>query len=190
MMTSLFRSRRSWLVLAGAALPFALLGMSNAWAEGAPGPGFASNPQQRIHELEERVRILELTQETLERRLHLDVERNGRAFEEIDRRLRALEDRPATPAAPAAPASSPDKNAALEAMCKDPYFLVAPGIRRVKPGCESTGTQCDAPEAVDAHGVRHVLPGCLQTIDKNRNACDPPYYFDDKGMKHVKDECM
>jgi hypothetical protein len=181
-------------VFVGATVPVALLlprtgsfagGLSSAWADAAPGP---TNPQQRIRELEERVKILELQQETVDHKLRLDIDRNGRAFEEIDRRLRALEERPAAPAETAA--LEAQKSAELEAMCRDPYIKLPSGIRRLKPGCESAGSVCDAPEVVDGHGVRRVLAACVPTMEKERGVCDPPYYFDAKGLKRVKRECM
>jgi hypothetical protein len=165
-------------------------GASNAWAATAPSsPPAAANQDQRIRELEERIKILELEQETQQRRLRLEIERHGRAFEEIDRRLRALEDRGGQPAEPTA-VSQAERAAALEALCREPFIEVAPGIRRVKPGCEQAGNECDAPEAVDIRGVRRVLPGCLKAMEKERGVCDPPYFFDDKGLKRVKRECM
>jgi hypothetical protein len=194
------RSRRSWWtgMLAGAAVPVALSlagsvsfgGFSTAWASAAAPSSPASTSQdQRIRELEERIKILELEQETQERRLRLEIERHGRAFEEIDRRVRALEERAGQPAESAA-VSQAERAAALEAMCREPFIQGAPGIRKVKPGCESSGKECDAPEAVDSRGVRRVLPGCIQSIEKERGVCDPPYFFDDKGVKRVKSECM
>ena len=194
----LFRSRPSWLVgaLAGAAVPLALFlagsELSNAWASAAPATpatpaSRATNQDQRIRELEERIKILELQQEAQERRLRLDIERNGRAFEEMDRRLRLLEDR-STPSEPVA-APQIDKDAALEAMCREPFIQGDHGIRRLKPGCESTGNPCDAPEAVDIRGVRRILPACVQAAEKERGVCDPPYFFD-KGVKRVKPECL
>jgi len=182
-------------MLAGAVMPVALLlsgnspfgGPSNAWAAAAPPS--AANQEQRIRELEERIKIMELQQETLDRRLRLDIERNGRAFEEIDRRLRALEDHGAQPNELAASLQS-EKAAALEAMCREPFFQTEKGIRRLKPGCESSGNECDAPEALDLRGVRRVLPACIKSIEKERGVCDPPYFFDDKGVKRFKPECM
>jgi hypothetical protein len=196
MLNLFFHSRQSWVMgmLMGASLSVAALltsaflgGPSYAWAAAAPVAPAASNPDQRIRELEERIKILELQQETMERRMHLDVERNGRAFEEIDRRLRLLEDRAATPSEQ--PVSQQPDNAALEAMCREPFMQADHGIRRLKPGCESAGNECDAPETVDIRGVRRVLPACVQSAEKGRGVCDPPYFFD-KGVKHVKPECM
>ena len=184
-MKNFVRSRHSWLmgVLAGAAVPFAWSfaggasfgGLSNAWAAAAPAAP-AAQQEQRIRELEARIKILELEQETQDRRLRLDIERNGRAFEEIDRRLRLLEDRASTASEPVA-AQQPDKAAALEAMCREPFIQADHGIRRLKPGCESTGNECDAPEAVDVRGVRRILPACIQAAEKEHGVCDPPYFF-------------
>jgi hypothetical protein len=193
----LVRSRPSWLMgmLAGAAMPLAVLfasgslrGPSSAWAAAAPPATAAPNQDQRIHELEERIRILELQQETQDRRLRLDIERNSRAFEEIDRRLRLLEDRTATQNEPAT-GPQPENAAALEALCRDPFIQAGHGIRRLKPGCEGAGNECDAPQAVDIRGVRKVLPACVQSAEKEHAVCDPPYFFD-KGVKYVKPECM
>ena len=74
-------------------------------------------------------------------------------------------------------------------MCRDPFIQADHGIRRLKPGCESSGNECDAPEAVDVRGVRRVLPACVQAAEREHGVCDPPYFFD-KGVKHVKPECM
>ncbi len=181
---------------AGAAAPVLLLlsgnasfgGPSNAWTAAAPAPQSA-NQDQRIRELEERIKILELEHETLDRRLRLELERNGHTFEDIDHRLRALEVHAPTSGELAA-MPPPDKAAVVDAMCREPFIQTAPGIRRVKPGCESSGKECDAPEAVDLRGVRRVLPACLQTMEKERPVCEQPYFFDDKGVKKVKPECM
>jgi hypothetical protein len=196
MLKFLVRSRHPWLMgaAAGAAVPFALslagaapfAGSPNAWASAGPSPT-TSAQEQRVRELEERVKILELENETLDRRLRLDIERNGRSFEEIDRRLRLLEDRSGSPSEPVA--SPQADKVALEAMCRDPFIEAAHGIRRLKPGCESIGNECDAPEAVDVRGVRRVLPACVQAAEREHGICDPPYFFD-KGVKRVKPECM
>jgi hypothetical protein len=161
-------------------------GPSNAWAGTAPPTPAAASQDQRIRELEERIRILELEQETQDRRLRLEIERSGRAFEEIDRRLRLLEDRSATPSEPA---MSQPESSSVDAMCRNPFIEAGHGIRRLKPGCEAAGKECDAPQAVDIRGVRTVLPACVQSAEKDRGSCSPPYYFD-KGVKYVKPECM
>jgi hypothetical protein len=155
-----------------------------AWADGAPT---SLNSQQRVKELEERVKILELEHETLDRRMRLETERSGRAVEDLDKRLRALEGRAVASEAPAAPM---EKSAAREVNCTDPYIDVGHGIRRVKPGCESSGNECDAPEAIDGRGVRTILPACVQTIDRNKGNCEPPHFIDYKGVKRFKPECM
>src|SRR5690242_20661582 len=96
MSTSASRSRH-WLsgmigggvltmLLSAGALPSRT---SIAFAQNAPP---STSPQQRIHELEQRVKILELENETLDRRVQLDQERYGRAFEDFEKRLRALEE--------------------------------------------------------------------------------------------------
>src|SRR5689334_16317683 len=126
MLKFLVRSRHPWLmgVAAGAAVALSLAGavprLPSAWASAAPSSPTTGAQEQRIRELEERIKILELENETLDRRLRLDIERNGRGFEEIDRRLRLLEDRSGNPSEPVA-AAQPDK-LALETMCRDPFI--------------------------------------------------------------------
>src|SRR6267142_2160515 len=100
MWSFLFRSRHSWPLglTMGVLVIFLVLvsglgswgtGASNAWAQ-AP----ASSPisPQRVRELEERVKILELEHEAVDRRTRLQAERTGRAIEELEMRVRALEE--------------------------------------------------------------------------------------------------
>src|SRR5689334_1565046 len=125
MLNSLARSRPSWLLamVTGVAVPVLLLlsgdGPSKAWGAAAPASQ-SVNQDSRIRELEERIKILELEQETLDRRLRLELERNGRSFDDIDHRLRALEAHAPTPGEIAA-ATQPDKAAVVDAMCREPF---------------------------------------------------------------------
>jgi hypothetical protein len=122
------------------------------------------------------VKILELESEAIDRRAQLEVERNARIIDEMDKRIRALETRgPET--------RGPDP-------CRDPYIHVAPGIVRIRPGCESVGGECGAPERVDARGVRTVLPACQQSIGDAPRDCDPPYFVDASGVKRFRTGCM
>src|SRR4051812_37664680 len=98
MMGKIFRSRHvaTAAMLAGALLAPLLVGFvfpgsasKSAWAEDAPHP----NLQVRARELEERVRILELEQEALARRLHLQMDQNERTLGDIDKRLRGCEEK-------------------------------------------------------------------------------------------------
>jgi hypothetical protein len=181
MMTTIFRSRRSlWGTLSACLLGVWIAGTSGfpkAFAQGAP----AVDPQQRIRELEQRVKILELESETLDRRAQLEVERNARILDEMDKRVRALEARGPETRVPES--SVPDP-------CRDPYIHVAPGVVRIRPGCESAGGECSAPEAVDARGVRTILPACQKFLDDNSRDCNPPYFIDAHGVKRFKTGCM
>jgi hypothetical protein len=194
-MSTIVRLRRPLLpVLLGA--PFVVIlflagvgpwpgGSSFAFAQGAPG---STNSEHRFRELEQRVKILELENETLDRRLRLEAEHSGRLFEDLDRRVRVLEQHPAAPAEPAA--NKEQKSPAIDAYCSDPFIQLASGVRRLKPGCDATGNPCDAPWAVDARGIRTVLPACVQSLESNAGGCDSPYYVDPKGVKRFKPECL
>jgi hypothetical protein len=180
MLTKIFRSRRSlWGTLSACLLALWIAGTSGlpkAFAQA----GAAAEPQQRIRELEQRVKILELESEALDRRAQLEVERNARIIDEMDKRVRALETR--------APETHPLETHAPD--CRDPYIHVAPGIIRVRPGCESFGGECSAPEAVDARGVRTILPACQKSLDDGSRDCNPPYFIDAAGVKRFKTGCM
>jgi len=194
MWTFLFRSRYSWLLgwptgLVGVFLVFGPGigslggGSSNAWAGAAPSPTVSP---QRVRELEERVKILELEYETLDRRMRLQAEQAGRALEELDMRVHALEG-----AARAAEGTPPPKESiSLEEVCKDPYIRFANGIRRVKEGCEDRGRSCDVPEVVDARGVWTVRPECVPATPVKAGNCDITYSIGDNGIKQFKPECM
>src|SRR5258708_5670912 len=177
MLTSILHSQRSrWTTLGALLVALSIggsgLGLSKAFAQGKPAP----DPDRQLRELEQRVKILELENETLDRRLQLEIDHNSHLFDDVDKRLRAVENR-------AVENREPDP-------CRDPYIHVAPGILRVKPGCESSGGECTAPEAVDARGVRVVLPGCRQTIVEGARQCDPPYFVDESGVKRFKPGCL
>jgi hypothetical protein len=195
MSTTFIRSRRPLLVMLLGALFVGILflaglgpwpaGSSFAFAQGAPG---STNSEHRFRELEQRVKILELENETLDRRLHLEAERSGRLFEDLDRRVHVLEQHPAAPAEPAA--TQEPKRPAIDAYCSDPYIQLGPGAGRLKPGCDPTGNPCDAPWAVDARGIRTVLPACAQSLESNAGGCDSRYYVDPNGVKRFKPECL
>ncbi len=197
MLTSIFRTRR-WrlispltvlllgsLTLLGAGVRPSAVGMASAWAQG--GPSSAVSPR-RMDELAERVKILELENEALERRVRLDTEHQGQAVEDLERRVRALEGH--AQASLESTVQPPETNAEPDVSCKDPYIDVGRGIRRIKPGCESTANPCDAPEVVDVRGVRTILPACRESVEKKTGGCDSPYYIDAKGLKHFKSECL
>jgi hypothetical protein len=177
MLTSILHSQRSrWttfgVLLIAISIGGSGPGLSKAFAQGKAAP----DPDRQLRELEQRVKILELENETLDRRLQLEIDRNLHLFDDVDKRLRAVESR--------APENrDPDP-------CRDPYIHIAPGILRVKPGCESAGGECTAPEAVDARGVRIVLPGCRQTVVEGARQCDPPYFVDESGVKRFKPGCL
>ena len=195
MWTFLFRSRYAWLLgwptgLLGVFLVFGSgpaslgAGSSNAWA--GPAPNATVSPQ-RVRELEERVKILELEHETLDRRMRLQAEQAGRALEDLEMRVRALEGsvRPAAEVTP-----QPEKSISVEDVCKDPYIRFANGIRRVKAGCEDRGNSCDVPQVVDARGVWTVRPECVPATPVKAGNCDIPYSIGDRGIKQFKPECM
>jgi len=182
MLALIFRSHRPLSGMLSTALVGMMIGglgmsgSSKAFAQAAA----PAEPQQRIRELEQRVKILELENETLDRRLHLEIDRSTRFLDDMDKRVRLLEARPLAPAESTSKADDP---------CRYPYIHVAPGIMRIKPGCESTGGECAAPERVDVRGVRTVLPACEQATEAP-GGCEPPYYIDADGVKRFKPRCM
>jgi hypothetical protein len=193
MRTFIFRSRHSRLfgLSTGVLGIFFLLrpsigfldGGSNAWAQAGPGTPMS---QQRIRELEERVKILELEHETLDRQMKLEAERTGRTVEELEIRIRALENA----RAPEAAAVQPEKSSTIDEVCKDPYVRLPNGIRRVKAGCEDTTKSCDVPEVIDAQGVWKVRPECVPAAASQEGICDTPYVIGPNGIKQFKPECV
>jgi hypothetical protein len=145
-------------------LPIIGSGGSSAWAQASPGTSIS---QQRIHELEERVKILELERETLDRQVKLEAEHTGRTIEELEVRIRAVEDTRGSEAA-----------------------AVHTGIRRVKAGYEDTTKTCDAPEAIDARGVWKLRPECVRAAASQQGICDTPYVINADGIKQFKLECL
>ena len=102
MLKAPFRLRSWWLGPSTGLFGFLLLaagmvsfgsGASNAWADDAP-----TASQQRVRELEERVKILELERETLDRTMRLETKRTRRTIEALDERIRALEEVSRVPA--------------------------------------------------------------------------------------------
>jgi hypothetical protein len=132
------------------------------------------------------VKILELEHETLDRRMRLQAERTGRAIEELEMRVRALEenDRARLDAV-----AEKVKGAEVDDLCKDPYIHLWNGIRRVKSGCENAGKPCDFPKVVDGRGFWTVRPECVQNAPVKEGGCDIPYVVDTKGIKEFKPEC-
>jgi hypothetical protein len=189
MLASTFRSHRSLSTI----LSTALLGMMIGGLGSGSSKAFAqaaapAETQQRIRELEQRVKIIELENEALARRVQLEIDRSTRVLDDMDKRLHVVETHAAAPVESAGKAA--DKIGMAEDPCRYPYIHVAPGIMRIRPGCESAGGQCDAPERVDARGIRTVLPGCQQVIDETGGSCEPPYFIDAGGMKRFKPACM
>ncbi|HEX9295836.1 MAG TPA: hypothetical protein VF881_08370 [Polyangiaceae bacterium] len=159
------------------------VGSSSAWAQSAPTP----NLQRQVRELEERVRIMELEHEALQRRMHLDAELTRRALDELEQRLIACEKQAVAPAkAEAPPVQSPS---IVDPRCRNPYTMAADGIRRIKPGCESAGDACEPPVAIDPRGVRKILPSCVKPEDTGAG-CASPFYVDPGGVKRVKPDCI
>ena len=159
-------------------------GPSNAWAQTTASSAVS---QQRVRELEERVKILELEQEALDRRTRLQAERTGRAIEELEMRVRALEENGR--ASLDGPAIEPEKGAGADAVCKDPYVYLSNGIRRVKSGCENGAKPCDVPKVVDGRGFWTVRPECAPATPVKEGACDIPYFVGTTGIKEFKPEC-
>ena len=114
------------------------------------------------------------------------MERNTRVLDEVDKRLHLLEARAASVESAS---NAADKIGMAEDPCRYPYIHVAPGIMRIKPGCESTDGECAAPERVDARGIRTVLPVCQQSTETG-GGCEPPYSVDAGGVKRFKPTCM
>ncbi len=188
-------SIRRWIVglpagMLGLVLCFALgslsttVGSSNAWAQSAPS---SPNLQQRVRELEERLRIIELEHEALERRMHLEAERTTRVLDELDKRLRACETHALAPAKVETPPA--EGSTITDPHCQNPYMIVSYGVRRVRPGCESAGNECDPPFAIDPRGVRKFLPACVKSEDAG-SGCASPFFVDPAGVKRVKPECI
>jgi hypothetical protein len=193
MRTFISRSRHSWLfgLSTGVLGIFFLLrpsigfldGGSNAWAQAGPGTPVS---QQHLRELEERVKILELEHEALDRRTKLEAERTGRTIEELEMRIRTLENA----RAPEVAAVQPEKSATIDELCKDPYTHFPNGIRRVKRGCEDSTKPCDVPEVIDAQGMWKVRPECVPAAASQQGTCDTPYVIGPNGIKQFKPECL
>jgi hypothetical protein len=187
----LLRSRHSWLLALSTCLLgifFMLLpsigsGGSSAWAQASPSTPIS---QQRVHELEERVKILELEHEALDRRMKLEAEHAGRTIEELVVRIRALEGARGREAA----AVQPEKSATMDEYCKDRYVRLPNGVRRVKAGCEDAINTCDVPEVVDARGVWKLRPECVREASSQQGTCDTPYFITEDGIKQFKPECL
>src|SRR5579859_529521 len=126
MMTPISSSHRSlWAMIGASVVAVSLAGWGifatpSAYAQGKAAP---PEPDRQVRELEQRVKILELENETLDRRLRLEIDRNTHVVDDLDKRIKALESR---------------DNKGLD-PCREPYIHVAPGIVRVRPGCESVG---------------------------------------------------
>ena len=158
-------------------------GASKAWAQATTSSPLS---QQRVRELEERVKILELEHEALDRRVRLQAERTGRAIEELEMRVRVLEE---NGRAHVDPVAEPQKGAEVDEACKDPYIHLWNGIRRVKSGCENAAKPCDVPKFVDGRGFLTVRPECVQAVPVKEGGCEIPYVVDTKGIKEFKPEC-
>jgi hypothetical protein len=165
----LARALRSWLI----ALPLAMLGVSilassssvgipNAWAQRAPS---STSVQQRVRELEERLKILELEHEALQRRMQLAAEHDNHILDDLDKRLRTCEQT----------AKAPSKSVAVPAA---------------KASASRGSTNCDPPWSIDLRGVRTIQPACLQSLDATEDSCELPYYIDQTGLRRFKPECI
>jgi hypothetical protein len=98
-----------------------------------------------------------------------------------------------------------------KASCKDPFWVDAKGIKRLKTDCLAADPGCEPPWFSDLDGVLRMKPNCssrsgdaerpeqepVPNTKRRRSVprppvagCEPPWFVDPKGIMRLKPNCF